>query len=156
MSTPIELFRRWYAAPLRHVESLANGDGAFVALACSCFLYERYATAMIKETGGKADRSAKITQFESDFKIDNDTATHFWDVIRNGFLHQGMGMQLGSGSSFPEWSVSKDSPRIEFLAGSPGQLRIQPWLFRDRVIELWESRPDLLDANGSFPWATIW
>jgi len=40
-----ENFERWYVKPLQILERIPNGDGAFVALATSCFLYERYVVA---------------------------------------------------------------------------------------------------------------
>ena len=156
MSTPLETFRRWFSTPLRALEELPNGDGGLVVLAVSCFLYERYATAALKDSRKTADDAAKRTQFASDFSVDDATAEVFWDVIRNGFLHQGMGKQVDRRTALPTWSVSETHPTVAFDSGNPGHLRIQPWRFRDVVLELWESRPDLIDANQSFPWATIW
>jgi hypothetical protein len=154
--TAKDCFDRWYKTPLQHIESLPNGDGAFVALAVSCFLYERYCVAYLKSTKVKASDDAKRTQLAADFSIDADTANAFWDVIRNGFLHQGMGLQkTNKNDPLPTWSVSHSFPRLQLDKGPPLHLRIQPWLFRNRVIELWDARPDLIDANTSFPWATI-
>jgi hypothetical protein len=155
-STPKDYFDRWYKAPLMYIENLSNGDGAFVALAVSCFLYERYVVAFLKSTNSKADDAAKRNQFAIDFSIDSEAASAFWNVIRNGFLHQGMGLQQSNkNAQFPKWSVSHEYPMIALEKGPPENLKIQPWLFRDRVFELWEKRPDLIDANESFPWATI-
>ncbi|MBC8354545.1 MAG: hypothetical protein H8E66_21325 [Planctomycetes bacterium] len=155
--SPNDSFDRWYKAPLQHLESLPNGDGAFVALAVSCFLYERYCVAYLKSKKAKANDAAKRAQLEADFSVDTDTANAFWDVIRNGFLHQGMGLQKTNKSDpLPTWSVSQSFPRLQLDKGPPPKLKIQPWLFRDRVIELWDARPDLIDANTSFPWATIY
>jgi hypothetical protein len=157
MPTPKELFDCWYAIPLKYLEGLPNGTGAFVALAVSCFLYERYATAYLKDNGKSANDKNRIKQLASDFQVDENTANAFWNVVRNGFLHQGMGLQKNNqGGSFPEWAVSHDFPCIALEEGSPGLLKIQPWLFRDRVLELWERRPDLIEKNDSFPWATVW
>jgi hypothetical protein len=155
MSSALETFRRWFCTPLRELEKLPDGDGAFVALAVSCFLYERYATAILKESGTTADDAAKRKQLASDFGVDLRTAEAFWDVIRNGFLHQGMGKQVDRGVVLPSWSVSESYPVLVLDAGTPGHLRVQPWRFRDRVLELWKSRHDLIEANSSFPWATI-
>jgi hypothetical protein len=155
--SPKDCFDRWYKAPLLHLRSLPNGDGAFVALAVSCFLYERYAVAYLKSTNTKASDDAKRSQFAIDFAIDEDTAKAYWSVIRNGFLHQGMGLQQDNkGTAFPSWSVSEQLPRVQLDKGPPSHLKLQPWLICERVVELWDNRPDLVDANESFPWATIW
>jgi hypothetical protein len=157
MSTPTELFERWYSTPLKCLEKIPDGDGAFVVLSISCLLYERYAVAILKDTNNRATDDAKRDQFASDFGVDRETAEAFWNVIRNGFLHQAMGMQRNAnGDSFPAWVVRHDFPRIALEKGSPDVLKMQPWLIRDCVLELWAKRPDLIDKNKSFPWATIW
>jgi hypothetical protein len=155
--TPKDCFDRWYKAPLQHLESLDHGDGAFVALAVSCFLYERYAVAFLKSKNAKANDDAKRERLAVDFAIDAETAIAFWNVIRNGFLHQGMALQKDNkGTSFPRWSVSHDYPCIALEKAAPDHLKIQPWLFRDRVLELWDQHAEFIDTNESFPWATIW
>jgi len=60
MVDPNILFERWFVRPLTKLRELPDGDGGFVALATSCFLYERYAVAAIKKSGGKADKEGKI------------------------------------------------------------------------------------------------
>ena len=121
--TQKDCFDRWYKAPLLHIESLANGDGAFVALAVSCLLYERYAVAFLKSTNAKANDDAKRAQLAADFAIDADTAQAFWNVIRNGFLHQGMGLQQDNKKTeFPSWSVSHSFPRSHLDKGPPAHL----------------------------------
>lgn len=155
-STAKQHFDRWYKAPLKMIESLENGDGAFVALAVSCFLYERYCVAYLRSKNTKATDTAKLTQLAADFSISEDTAEAFWKVIRNGFLHQGMGLQKSTASvPLPTWSVSHEFQRIELETAPIAHLKIQPWLFRDRVFELWDAHPELIDSNASFPWATI-
>lgn len=154
--TAQDLFNRWFREPLVHLELLPEGDGALVALGISCVLYERYARTLIKSTSKKADDAALLNQFAADFSVDASTTNMFWQVIRNGLLHQGIGLQAANrGTQFPEWSVSGEHPRIQLQPGSPGLLKVQPWPVRDRVLELWGSRPNLIDANQSFPWAMI-
>jgi len=50
---PVKLFERWYVRPLRELEKLPEGDGGFVVLATCCFLYERYAKAYLRDSGGE-------------------------------------------------------------------------------------------------------
>ena len=54
------------------------------------------------------------------------------------------------------WSTSQSySNPVELVEAPPEELRVQPWKFRDRVLELWAARPDLIGANKSYPWATV-
>lgn len=159
MSDPKTLFERWYAVPLRLLETLPNGDGAFVALSVSLALYERFAKAFIKnDLKQKANETAFIKKLASDFAISESEATTFWDVMRHGLQHQAMPMQSGQGKNDkPKWLVNGDLPKaIQY--GKSGQeevLLIQPWLFRDNVLAMYETRPDLIAASQSFPWASI-
>lgn len=151
------LFERWYVRPLTSLEQLLDGDGGFVVLATCCFLYERYAKACLKTQHKTANRDALVGQFAADFSVDQDTARTFWKLIRDGFLHQGMPMQHQDGSKLPDWEASQDfTTPVEFdrAEGSP-LLKIQPWLFRDKVLALYRARPDLISHNNSFPWGKI-
>jgi hypothetical protein len=156
---PLTLFRRWYSVPLRELEKLPNGDGGFVVLATSCFLYERYAKAALDSTGTRATDEAMIGQLAADLQSDVDTATQFWDLIRNGFLHQAMPKQKVFGKAAPtRWETNGvfTAPFRIATDTSGSVLQIQPWLFRDRVLDLFEGRPDLIARNTSFPWGSIW
>lgn len=155
---PAELFHRWYVAPLRALQELPNGDGGFVALAISCSLYERYAMAVLKKRGKKRiSRSDKVSQFARDCGVDEEIATAFWYVIRDGLAHAAMPKQLERGNNNLPWYVLRhDLPMIS-LEEQNGEavLLIQPWLFMERVLELWHENLDLLAADDNFPWAGI-
>ena len=159
MENPEVLFDRWYVRPLKMLQSIPNGDGGFVALATCCFLYERYATAVIKNSPNaeKATRDAKIRQFMIDFGVDEETATAFWNVIRNGLLHGAMPKQHEYGKqTLPLWAFRHDFPPVE-LSEDEGKrvLKVQPWLVMEKVISLWQDNLDLLEQSGSFPWGNI-
>jgi len=156
--SPQELFNRWYVEPLEAVKSLPEAKGGFVALAVSCFLYERYAIAVIKSSGAKADKEGKIKQLATDFSISEKTASYFWDVIRNGLLHAGMPKQKqNDDKNLPRWAFQQSfSLPIELITyRSELILKVHPFLFADRVIELWEDNIQLIENNDSFPWASI-
>lgn len=159
MFDPSTTFERWFVQPLAKLHEIPNGDGAFIALATSCFLYERYAVAVIKGSGGKADRQAKIAQFMADFTTNQATARAFWDVIRDGILHQAMPKQSGyDGKSLPVWQFHHSFKQPVELGTDPrglSILKIEPWLFTKKVIDLWRQNLDLLDQNASFPWGNI-
>jgi hypothetical protein len=152
-----ELFERWYIVPLRWLEAIPNGDGAFVAFAISLALYERFARSAIKANGEKADTSAVTALLAQHFEITDDEAKVFWQIMRDGMQHQGMPMQQQRGESILPWRFSGSfSKPIQFASeGSERVLQVQPWLFRDAVLRLYRERPDLIDVSRSFPWATI-
>ena len=54
MSKDYDYFRSWYYEPLKTLESMPSGQGGFVAVATACFLYERYAVALLKSQGKKS------------------------------------------------------------------------------------------------------
>ena len=158
MIDPKVSFQRWYVDPLRKLQEIPNGDGGFVALSTSCFLYERYAVTVIKGGGGKADRDTKILQFMNDFNTDKPTAEAFWDVIRDGMLHQAMPKtgEFGKKTSMG-WAFHGSLTKPVGMGKANGNdiLLIEPWLFTERVITLWQANLDLLDKSKSFPWAQI-
>jgi hypothetical protein len=156
MDDPVVLFKRWYVKPLEMLMELENGDGGFAALAISCPLYERYATAALKESGKSAADDNLVKQLAGDFGVDQSTAETFWDVMRNGLLHQGMPKQKKHGAKLTRWRFSAEyTAPIKLRTGSSTILEVQPWLFTDKVLSLWLSRLDLIAQNQSFPWATI-
>lgn len=160
MKSPEELFEKWYVTPLKVLESIPDGDGGFVALATSCFLYERYTAAVIKSSPGqtKLDRDTKTRQFMIDFEVDEDTAKAFWNVIRNGLLHGAMPKQREHGKqTLPYWAFRHDFAKPVELIEHSGKriLKIQPWLVMDKVLSLWQGNLGLLDQNDSLPWANV-
>jgi hypothetical protein len=157
MVEPIILFERWFVQPLVKLRELPNGDGGFVALATSCFLYERYAVAVIMKLGGKANQEGKIEQFTTDFDVDKITATNFWAVIRDGILHQGMPKTNEQRKrSLPNWMIRSGYKPV-WMGRYKGSdtLFVDPWLFTDKVLQLWNNNPSLIDQNKSFPWANV-
>ena len=156
MTQDHDRFSLWYIEPLRTLESMPGGHGGFIALATACFLYERYATAILSVQGRKADRAAKLNQLVSDFGVDHATAEAFWDVIRDGLLHQGMPMQKRQGTALPRWAFSENYPplALESISGEMW-LKVQPWKFMNKVLDLCDSNFELLSQSGSFPWASI-
>ncbi len=154
-----KLFEHWFVAPLRWLQEIPNNDGSFIALATVLFLYERYVIAYLKSKGVKAMKKGIIQQVADDFEVDNKIATDFWDVMRNGILHQGMPKQMEQGEKkFPDWIFhhTKDTHPIEIrdIDNSP-VLFVQPWMVLNKVIALWQENMELIDKNVSFPWAEV-
>jgi hypothetical protein len=156
MDDDYDRFRIWYVEPLRVLEKIPTGQGGFIALATACFLYERYAVAVLNSQGKKADRLGKVRQLADDFDVDNATAKTFWDVIRDGLLHQGMPMQQKQGKLLPRYALHYLYP-VMALENIQGELwlKVQPWKFMNKVLKLWDSNFELIRTSGSFPWANI-
>lgn len=154
-----KLFERWYVRPLRELEQLPNGDGGFVVLATCCFLYERYAKAYLLDSGEKASNENVIRQLANDFGIQRDVADAFWNVIRNGLLHFGMpkAQDTRDQTLLLSWRTHGAFPRpIDLVSGETSrELQIQPWLFMDRVLKLYQARPDLIAYDKNFPWGMV-
>jgi hypothetical protein len=55
MPEDYDRFRLWYREPLDALEAMPSGQGGFIALATACFLYERYAVAVLNSQEEKAD-----------------------------------------------------------------------------------------------------
>jgi len=135
---------------------MPDGQGGFIALATACFLYERYAIAALQAMGEKSDRSGILRKIENDFNVNNTAAEAFWDVIRDGLLHQGMPLQMKHGRPLPRFAFHHLYPTmlLEEINGEKW-LKVQPWKFMEKVLVLWESNFELLQKSGSFPWANI-
>ncbi len=150
MTKATENFERWYVAPLRLLEQMPNGDGGVIALATSCFLYERYAQAVRKP---HLHSDAVIAQLSIDFGIASEVAETFWKSMRNGLLHSGM----PNTDCIPHWRWQHDfwNPIEICTYEGKQELRVQPWLFMNKVLSLWRANLELLDKAGLAPWASI-
>lgn len=79
INDPKELFRRWYKVPLKILEGIPRGDGGWIALATSCFLFERYVSVKHKIENGKSKIKKEdiYEQLVTDFNTDHNTAKKF-------------------------------------------------------------------------------
>ena len=136
---------------------MPRGDGGFVALAVTCALYERFATAFITKSGTKADEQAKLRQFMRDFDTDDRTARVFWKVIRDGLAHQAMPLQKDRDKDLPPWWFHHSHTKAVKQAVLNGKevLKVQPWHFMNKVLLLWQQHFALLAEGRSFPWGSI-
>jgi hypothetical protein len=153
MDNPCDLFRRWFVAPIELIEkTLPNGDGAFVALMSTLPLYERAIIGELKLGGEKATNEDVGQRVEADLKIDTGTRTKFWAIYRNGFMHQGMGLDGKS-----KWQISEKynvSPEIRTVDGVD-YVCLNPWKFAHHTLSKFMDRPELITASESFPFASI-
>lgn len=151
-------FNHWFVVPLQWLKAVPNNDGSFIALASALFLYERYIVAKIKSVGERATETRKVQQVASDFGVNSRTARIFWDVMRNGILHQGMPKLYEQGNKLPDWIFHHDKSDFAFELrefGGQSLLIVQPWLVVEKIVHLWQENLDLLEQNESFPWAQV-
>ena len=158
------LFQRWFVNPLEKLRAERSGDGGFVALAVSCFLYERYARAIIKEGEPKrtdqcihTDDIAKQLMHDLGLQ-DEQLCNDFWTAIRHGLAHHAMPqLQNDKGEPLPRWRLSaeyKSPVQLDTCCGDK-IIGVQPWLFMDKILELWQQRPDLIKKDEAAPWGAI-
>jgi hypothetical protein len=156
---PEESFHNWFVVPIRWLEAVPNNDGSFVALATALFLYERYAKIKLREREIKATDKNIAKQIVLDFGVDEQLAEVYWDVMRNGLLHQGIPKQSEQGEKkFPEWIFhhNKIDKPIELRKFQDRTLLfVQPWDVVNKIIALWQDNSELLSQNESFPWAQV-
>lgn len=159
-------FDRWYKKPLRRLKELPNGDGGFVALVTACVLYERYARAMIirKNPGLKNKRIEQkevaeqlARDLDSDAQCDDESlCREFWKVTRHGLVHHAM-LQVENewGQDLPGWHLHHKYKKPLQWRKSGEIIGIQPFLFSDWVLSLWERHPELVAEDKHAPWGAI-
>jgi hypothetical protein len=148
-STDKERFDLWYRGPLLALDR----SGGFIAMLVCCALYERFITALWKSDDPSAEELLFRTKcLCGHFGLADKHAKTFWRVMRDGLLHQGMPM---SKEHLPRWYFS-ELPAAVVVDPETGDLLVDPLLFRDKVLDLYEGRPDLIAMSTSFPWAKIY
>jgi hypothetical protein len=150
--TPEELFTRWFVAPIQTLEKLDQGDGAFVALMSVLPLYERGIVGRLKLAGTTATDDAVKAEVERDLIIQPAVRAKFWAIFRNGFMHQGMGLDGKT-----KWRISGSYGHSPTLLTKDGvdYVCIDPWKFAAHVLKMFTATPALITVSESFPFATI-
>jgi hypothetical protein len=150
---PEDLFRRWFVQPIQLLENkIEKGDGAFVALMAVLPLYERAIVGRLKLSGATPNEDAIKAEVRRDLNIDSNVRGKFWSIFRNGFMHQGMGLD-----GITKWRISSK------YGGSPTLLNVKgvdficidPWKFSAHVLQMFKDTPALITASDSFPFADI-
>jgi hypothetical protein len=153
---PQIVFNRWYRRPLTELEKIENGDGGFVVLVVSCFLYEGYVRQVLKKNSYGDNYRSRMERMSADFKTDEYTAKIFNEVIHNRILHYGTTKQKEvNGEILPGWAIYDENIPFK-LSGDPKTLFVNIWKFRDRVFELYDNNPDLIGYHEDYPWGHIW
>lgn len=147
-----ELFERWFGRSIEKLRELPNGDGAFAALMIAIPLYERFIIASLKGSGSPTKEADIQKAVGDDLGLDDGQRRVFWEMFRNGFMHQAMAKDGKT-----KWMVSSEFGELpEFKTiGGVAYICLNPWKFADRVLRKFRSDPKLITASESFPLATI-
>jgi hypothetical protein len=144
MKTHLENFRTWYVAVLNGLYPLR--EAGFVVLMITFPLLERYLRQKQKQKQKLQLPPQAILQdsFYDELAIlfpqlpDRATAKNFWQVYRNGILHEvTLYRQNRSGSQMPTGWLSHDKPIISIE--SDGSFWIHPVLFAQHVVQTIEA-----------------
>ena len=84
----IELFERWFGRSIEKLAELPNGDGAFAALMIALPLYDCFIHAKLKLEGRPTTDAIVQNEMGADLGLTDYQRQVFWDVFRNGFMHQ--------------------------------------------------------------------
>ena len=118
---------KWFLDPLSKLTS----DEAFIAMIISIVLLEKW-LRVSREHGEEtfSETSKAIRDFAGVFNLQPRDAFYFWQDWRNGLLHRGM-------PKF-DWidGYFMSSKYPEAVAVENKVVRVNPWLFRDKVLEL--------------------
>jgi len=168
-STIRENFQKWFCIPLKVLEDLPCRNGGFIILLVSCALYERYVRAILFNNDPCNERPLKnmeiVTQLECDFKpAKQDLCLKFWNICRDGMAHTGMPFTVKDSKnktkdlSLPPYRLHGSYPQAFSRVTYKGKkiIAIQPKLFMDKVLKLWECAPDkFYDYSLAAPLAYI-
>lgn len=149
---PNERFNGWFVRAVDKLRELPGGDGAFAAMMIVLPLYERYIIAKLKLSGGQTGEQDITREIGADLGLDEGQWRTFWEMFRNGFMHQGM---VKAGQT--QWVVSDRFGAVPEFRTLNGQkcVCIDPWKFADRVLGAFVLDSRLIIASESFPLAEV-
>jgi hypothetical protein len=144
----LELFDAWFVKPIKSMDV----NGGFIAFMVALALYERLIVARLKLAEQSSDEESVKEKMAEDLKLDPQQRTIFWDMFRNGLLHQGMPKVGKTGYLFR--SDFSDFPEFKEYDGKP-VICIDPQKFAIRVLNEFTQSPELILASESFPLASV-
>lgn len=147
----LHFFGIWFVDPIEKLKELPGGNGGFVAMMVGLALYERLIVAKLKQKGKDATLENQNSLMAKDLGISENQVAVFWDVFRNGLLHQAMPKEGKTkyvfNNSFGGHPVFKTYAEAEWIC-------IDPWDFTSKVIQEFLDNPNLLGLSLSFPLTT--
>lgn len=148
----LEDFKKWFVVPIAEIKKLPNGDGGFVAFIVAIVLYERLIKAKLKSRNVEQTDENVRAEASRDLKLSLGQTTVFWDMFRNGLLHQGMPKAGKTNYAFQDsysaFPVFKPSNGHETIC-------INPWKFAERIIAEFVNNPQLINSTNAYPFPYI-
>jgi hypothetical protein len=144
----LELFKAWFVRPLEVLDI----NGGFIAFMVALALFERMVIAKLKLTGIPANKQTIKRKMSEELGLTEDEQSVFWNMFRDGLLHEGMPKVGRTGFIFH--STFSERPEFGEYDGKP-VICIDPWKFTDRILREYESNPRLITASDSFPLALV-
>lgn len=161
----LDLLKRWFMGPIKSLKKLPNGDGAFAALMISIPLYERCLIASLKKQEKYQDENNRDdddeiekkktlnlflirSEMSKDLELTEGQQCAFWDMFRNGFMHQAM---VHDGKT--KWRLHDSYEGLPRFVKENGveYVELNPWKFAERILKKYEDDPDLFSVSKSFP-----
>lgn len=138
MKTHRENFKAWYVDVLNDL--YPSKEAGFVILMIAFPLLERYLRQKIQLPPQASLRDSFYDELTKLFAQlpSRTTAKNFWQVYRNGILHEvTLSKRSRSGSQMPVGSLSHDKPIVSIE--SDGSFWIHPVLFSQQVVQTIET-----------------
>jgi len=149
---PLDRFNGWFVKPIEKLKELPEGNGGFAVMMISIPLYERYIIAKLKLDGRSTSEEEIGNEVSVDLGLDDRQRRIFWNMIRNGFMHQAL-PKAGE----TKWVASDKYGELPEFKTYQGQIYIclDPWKFANRVLEKFIQDPRLISVSESFPLADV-
>lgn len=136
---------KWYFETLKKFD----GHDAFISMIVSLVLYEKHLREVHTLSEESFTEGHKVfTTMSEDFRVSPLDCFRFWQDWRNGLLHRAMPKV----QYYSSYTMSGDYKRALDIVD--GAVILNPWRFRDRVIEIVKKNRDMW-KNDDCPLAKI-
>lgn len=151
----VDKFTKWYVLAIEKLKEMPGGNGGFAAFIIGLALYERLIVARLKAKGIKSSPHNRTKEVSSDLGLNDEETGIFWDVFRNGFLHQAM--PKPNQKDKISYALHHNFDGIPKFKDYQDQkvVCINPWKFVDTVINSFLEHPELINSSLSYPFPVI-
>ena len=159
MSVSLSKFERWFVEPIRRLEQLEKGDGAFAALSLSFGLFERYIKSDLKRRDIVANPENFFSHSAEKTGVELELFKKFWGMFRDGVQHFLQPKTFSSNGIFYGWTFGHTFPAMPYyLVDTPEERTIafDPWKWTEFVLSLYHNDPEILDVMESHAFGGIY
>lgn len=149
MSTDLNNFKEWYVGTL--AQMYPRRESGIAVFMITLPLLERYLRQKNRLTPSDNLTDACMIDLCSLFvALENvQVAWQFWNVFRNGFLHQAtLSLKTKKGNDLPVGWLSHDKPHPVSVE-SDGSIWVHPVLFSKHVIQAIEKNFEVFSGTGT-------